>query len=123
MVYLDERKNLEKIAEHLDEMQVPYSFKEIGNNENDTFPAIICTYRYSNLDFDVVIYNITEWIHVKALIMNASNFSSKALLTIYELCLELNYDLPEVTFSASEKNIYIEVDCLVDVDFDDFKAE
>ncbi len=123
MSYVIERKNIGKIAQHLDQINIPYRFQDIGDQENSIFPAIICTFRVENLEFDVIIYNLSQWIHVKTLVMETSNLSSEALLAIYELCLELNYDLSEVTFSSNQKSIYIEVDCLVTVDFDDFKAE
>lgn len=123
MSYIIERKNIGKIAQHLDQINIPYRFQDIGDHEDVIFPAIICTFRVENLEFDVIIYCLNKWIHVKTLVMETSDLSQDVLLKIYELCLELNYDLPEVTFSVFQKNIFIEVDSLIDVDFDDFKAE
>ncbi|WP_371803475.1 hypothetical protein [Candidatus Lokiarchaeum ossiferum] len=123
MSYISERNNIGKIALHLDQINIPYRFQDIGDQEDKIFPALICTFRVENLEFDVIIYNLNKWIHIKTLVMDTADLSSDILLKVYELCLELNYDLPEVTFSAFQKNIFIEVDCLVDVDFDDFKAE
>lgn len=125
MGYIEERKNLGKLAEYLDRMNVPYGFHDIGNAEQEIFPAIICTYRCADIDFDVILYNIGRWLHVKCLIMNldTSKLTSSVTMTIYEIVLELNYDLPECTFSLFKNNLYIEIDCLTSIGFEDFQAE
>lgn len=123
MGYLEEQQHLTKIQTYLDQMGIPYKLQDIGDKQGEQFPALICTYRSHDLDFDVIIYNLGHWIHVKCLVMNTINLTAQTRLNIYELCLELNYDLPECTFSLYKHNIFIEVDCLNDVDFDDFSAE
>ncbi len=124
MPYLDERNNLGLISEHLKEMGVPFEFKDIGGEPSgEIFPAIICTYRCNKLDFDVILYNLTKWIHVKCMVMNLADFADDNLLAIFGISLELNYDLPEVTFSQHSQKLYIEVDCLVGIKQDDFAEE
>lgn len=123
MGYLEERNHLGAVAEHLAKMQVPYQFKDIGDQEGDIFPAIVCTYRCNNLEFDVILYNIKKWIHVKCMILDLIPFSSEELLSLYEIVLGLNYELPEVTFSLHNKKLYLEIDCLIGIDFDDFEGE
>ena len=125
MGYLEEKKNLEKIAEYLDqnEMKIPYKFQDIGDTDNEVFPAIICVFRCGELDFDVILYNLGKWIHGKALLLNTNPFPSQTVLKIYEISLGLNYDLPECTFSLFKNNLYIEIDCLVGIPLKDFKAE
>ena len=123
MGYIEEQENLTKITNYLDQMGVPYKMQDIGDKQGEKFPALICTYRSHELDFDVIIYNLGHWIHVKCMVMNVINLSAQTKLEIFELCLELNYDLPECTFSTYKKNIFIEIDCLKDIDFDDFSAE
>ena len=123
MGYIEERKNLGEISQILEKMGVPHKFEDIGGDRNEVFPAIICIYRCNNLDFDVIIYNIGQWIHVKCLIMNLEQIRSEILLSIYEIALELNYDLPEVTFSSHKNQLYIEVDCFVFTSLEDFKGE
>jgi len=123
MGYIEERKNLTHIAEYLEQMHVPYEFQDIGDKDKEIFPAILCVYRAEDLDFDVILYNLGKWVHVKALVLNTSYFPSKTVLTIYEIALGLNYDLPECTFSLFKNNLYIEIDCLAGIPFEDFKAE
>lgn len=125
MGYIEERKNLGRIAEYLDQdqMKIPYEFQDIGDKDREIFPAIICVYRCGDLDFDVILYNLGKWIHVKALLLNTSLYPSQTVLSIYEISLGLNYDLPECTFSLFKNNLYIEVDCLIGIPFNDFKAE
>ncbi len=123
MGYLNEQKNLKKIALYFKKMGVPYKQQDIGDLEGEKFPALICTYRSHELDFDVIIYNLGRWIHVKCMILNTIDLPDLVRLSIYELCLQLNYDLPECTFSSFKKNIFIEIDCLTEIDFDDFSAE
>ena len=123
MGYVEERKNLGNIAEYLDQMKIPYEFQDIGDKDKEIFPAVICVYRCRDLDFDVILYNLGKWVHVKALLLNTALFPSQTILTIYEISLGLNYDLPECTFSLFKNNLYIEIDCLVGVAFNDFKAE
>ena len=122
-MYIEERKNLGNIAKYLDQMKIPYEFKDIGDKDREIFPAIICVYRCGDLDFDVILYNLGKWIHGKALLLKTDLFPSETILTIYEIALGLNYDLPECTFSLFKNNLYIEIDCLVGVPFKDFKAE
>ena len=121
--YLEERNHLGNISEHLQKMEVPFEFKDIGETSGDIFPAIICTYRCNALDFDVILYNIANWIHVKCMVMNLADFAQDNLLAIFGIALELNYDLPEVTFSQHGQKLYIEVDCLVGIKFEDFVEE
>ncbi|MHA1584655.1 MAG: hypothetical protein ACTSVU_02125 [Promethearchaeota archaeon] len=123
MEYNDERQNLGEITIYLDSMEIPYKFQDFSENGDERFPALLCTYRCQNMDFEVMIYNVGRWIHVKAMVMSAHTLKSKTKLDIYQLCLELNYDLPECTFSSHKDIIYIEIDCLKDVDSDDFIGE
>ena len=123
MGYIEERKNLGRIAEYLEKMNVPYEFQDIGDKDKEIFPAIICIFRCGDLDFDVILYNLGNWIHVKALLLNTSLYPSQTVLSIYEISLGLNYDLPECTFSLFKNNLYIEIDCLIGIPFNDFKAE
>src|SRR6056297_1280993 len=122
MGYQEERKNLEKFSTHLEKMGVPFNFKDIGKEE-EVFPAIICTYRHEEIDFDVIIYNIANWIHVKCLVLDVKGFPSQVSLSIFKLALKLNYDLPETTFSLYKNKLYLEIDCLIDIDYDDFLEE
>ncbi|MHA1521552.1 MAG: hypothetical protein ACTSRK_15330 [Promethearchaeota archaeon] len=123
MPYIDERNHLGNISEHLTKMEVPFEFKDIGESPGDIFPAVICTYRCNSLDFDVILYNIGKWINVKCMVMNLAAFTDDALQAIFSIALELNYDLPEVTFSKHSQRLYIEVDCLVGIKYDDFAEE
>ena len=122
MGYQEEKNRLEVFSRHLSKMGIPYKFKDIGN-ESEIFPAIVCTYKHGELDFDVVIYNIADWIHVKCLVLETIGLPSQIQLSIFKLALSLNYDLPETTFSLYNDNLYIELDCLNDVDYDDFVEE
>lgn len=125
MGYFEERTNLNSIAIYLERIGVPYRLKDIADSEGTVFPALICTYQCQNLDFDVILYNLNKWVHVKCMIMNTTtlNLDPKILLSLYKLCLDLNYSLPESTFSTFKDDIFIEIDCLVNVSFEDFKAE
>ena len=123
MGYIKERKNLDQISTYLERIGIPYRMKDIADGEGTVFPALLCTYQCQNLDFDVILYNINRWIHVKCMVMSTTNLNTENLLSLYKLCLDLNYSLPEATFSAFKANIFIEMDCLVEVSYEDFKAE
>jgi hypothetical protein len=123
MGYSEERKNLEKISSFLSQMGVPSQIKDVDDGEGGAFPVILCAYRYNNLDFDVVIQNIGKWIHTKCLVVDIEGLSTPILFHLYKTCLEINYTLPEVTYSSYKGNIYIECDSIVDTNFDDFEAE
>ena len=123
MGYIQERKNLDQISTYLERIGVPYRLKEVADRDGTVFPALICTYQCQNLDFDVILYNISRWVHVKCLLMNTTNLNSENRLSLYKLCLDLNYSLPESTFSTFKDDIFIEIDCLVTVSFEDFNAE
>ena len=82
-MYIEERKNIGKIAEILTKMGVPYKIQDIGDKQGEIFPALICHYRFNELDFDVIIYNLGRWIHVKCMVMSTQNLSSQTLLSIY----------------------------------------
>lgn len=123
MGYIDERNHLNSISNYLDRIGIPYRMNDIADNEETVFPALICTYQCQGLDFDVILYNLNRWIHTKCMLMNTSNLNSETLLSLYKLCLDLNYSLPEATFSSFKADIFIEIDCLVSVSYEDFKAE
>ena len=106
-------RNLEVISLHV--LTIPSrSMKQTG---------LLKASNASSLDFDVILYNLGNWIHVKALLLNTSLYPSQTVLSIYEIALGLNYDLPECTFSLFKNNLYIEIDCLIGIPFNDFKAE
>jgi hypothetical protein len=123
MGFEDEKKNLEVIKGFLDKLDVPNEMKKLAEGSAEEFPAIGCTFRYDNLDFDVIVYNLGKWIHVKCLVLETESLAPEVLLRIYKTSLELNYELPETTFSAYGENLYVEIDCLTDSDFDDFESE
>jgi len=123
MGYIEERNHLNLISDYLDRIGIPYRIKDIADGEETVFPALICTYQCQGLDFDVILYNLNRWIHTKCMLMDTANLNSDILLSLYKLCLDLNYSLPEATFSSFEANIFIEIDCLVSVSYEDFKAE
>jgi hypothetical protein len=123
MNYEEEKVNLESIANYLDKMGIPFVFQDIGEKENEKFPGIACTYRYNNSDFDVIVFSVGNWIHVKALVLDTKEYPSELVRQLYEIALNLNYELPETTFSAFNQKVYIEIDCLVNVAFDDFEGE
>jgi hypothetical protein len=122
MPYEIEKQNLDIIAGHLEKMNVPFALQDIG--EGDTkFPALACTYRSADIDFDVIIYTINEWIHVKTLVVETGEMDVEKAFQLYEIALNLNYQLPETTFSAYNRKLYVEMDCLVNVPFEDFQSE
>jgi hypothetical protein len=119
----DEQEALFGISQFLERMKIPAILQKIGNENGETFPALTCNYRIDKVDFSVIIYNVGSWINVKCLVMETKGMSIEDRAKIFELALTLNYELPETTFSAYQGNLYIEIDCLVDVDYDDFKSE
>lgn len=124
MGYQEEKQILAKIVQFLDRMGVPYKFQDIGEKDKEIFPAVVCTFRYQNsIDFDVIVYTIGKWIHVKCLVLKTDDLKLQMRAQLYELSLQLNYDLPEVTFSANNGDIYIEMDALIDTTFEDFASE
>jgi hypothetical protein len=123
MNYDVEKTNLIQISKHLELMKIPFIFQDIGEIPEEKFPAIACTYRHNQIDFDVIIYSIGDWINVKALIMDLHQYSSDIALQTYETCLNLNFELPETTFSAFNQRLYVEMDCLVEVDHETFQSE
>jgi hypothetical protein len=123
MVYEEEKDNLSLIAHYLTQMEIPYEFKDIDDGEEGVFPAIFSTYTYKDLEFEVIVHNLEKWILIKCLVLDTENLSMPMIFKLYKKALELNYDLAEVTFSSYQGNIYIEMDALVGVDFDDFAGE
>ncbi|MHA1776950.1 MAG: hypothetical protein DRO88_09505 [Promethearchaeia archaeon] len=124
MGYLEEKENLEKISKHLDRLGIPYKHQDLGKDSEIVFPALLCTYRFENKhNFDVIIYSIGKWINIKCLVLKKNRIEPNFQTGIYELCLQLNYDLPEVTFSTNKGDIYIEMDALVESSFEDFTEE
>ncbi len=124
MVYDEEKEILIPVSEFLEKMGVPYKQQDIGGQTLDKFPALVCTYRYQGqYNFDVIIYNVGKWLHVKCLVLKNATLKTENRAMAFELALQLNYDLPEVTFSANKGDIYIEMDALVGISYDDFAGE
>ena len=123
MSYDQEKRNLTEVGTYLEKMDIPHDLVDIEDSEGKRNPAIVTNYKCRDYQFEVTIRNNEDWINVYCFVLDTSELDDDALLSIYKACLELNFRLPEVTFSAWEDSIYIEADMLVGVPFKDFAAE
>ncbi len=121
---------LERISGFLDKMNLNY-----GEIEVEDIPALIMTFTFedeeeddaignSNHQFLVIITTDGEWIAIKSLVGSQKDIPSENICDVYLLCLQANYALEEVTFSADKDgDIFVEADMLADVRFEDFREE
>jgi len=121
--YEQEKQNLEVAAKHLDKLKVKYEFVDLETAEGDKFPAIISTYDYKKMTFDLHIVNNDDWLCVKCLILDTSELDPELACAVYRVAMELNFELPETTFSANDGFLFIEADMKVGINFEDFKQE
>ena len=116
-----EKENLAQTGKYLEQLGIAYGVKNVLNEEGGMFPCIFTTYQYKGYTFDLTIQNIGDWIIMKCLILDLSTFSDEQVLSLYELGLDLNYILPETTFSAHKRKLYVEADMVLGASFEDFK--
>ncbi len=127
---------LRRIEGYLDKMELNY-----GEIEVDEIPAIVLSFTFDDKEDDekrtnemektgirnqflVIITTDGEWIAIKSLVGSVKDLPSKHLCEIYQDCLQANYALEEVTFSADkEGDIFVEADMLSDTRFEDFREE
>ncbi|MHA1651175.1 MAG: hypothetical protein ACTSYB_13355 [Candidatus Helarchaeota archaeon] len=121
--YQKEKQNLEKIAEYFDKMNISYDFTDEFTDSNEKFPLLITIYTYRNLHFGLHVINNDDWICAKAMVLDTAMLDPSVIHEIYQICLELNFQLPETTYSANEGQIFVEADMPVGVSFEDFKRE
>ena len=118
--YEEQKKNLEPISEYLKKAKISHEFIDITLGEGEKMPAILTDYTYKEFTFDVLMLNAENWIMVQCMILDTTQIPDDVIRDVYELCLELNFDLPETTFSVHNKQIFSEADMTVDVSYDDF---
>ncbi|HUY00430.1 MAG TPA: hypothetical protein VMV49_12790 [Candidatus Deferrimicrobium sp.] len=121
--YEREKVNLGKISKFLEKMRINHQFQDIKNGDNETVPIIDAVFQYEDLKFRLKIRNLEDWIVTKCLIMDFSDFPADKVLTLFRLGLELNYILPETTFSVFDNEFYIESDMPLHGKFEDFQIE
>jgi hypothetical protein len=121
--YKKEVKNLEAIGEYLDKLDMDFDLKDAVDENNEKFPIILSTYKHKNINFAMHILSIDDWICMKVLLLDAENIKSELRCSIYQSCLELNFELPETTFSVNDGAIYIEADMPSGFSLGDFKLE
>ena len=91
MSYDDELLVIKELEPFLAKLGIPFRIEDIGKGEGAKFPALLYTFRYTTFNFDVIIYNVGKWIHVKRMTMKTENLSEVLKMKIYEICLELNW--------------------------------
>jgi len=64
-----------------------------------------------------------DWICLKVLLLDTEEINPELKCNLYQSCLELNFELPETTFSLNDERIYIEADLPVGLTFKNFKLE
>ncbi len=121
--YKKEVKNLEAIGEYLDKLDMDFDLKDAIDENSEKFPIILSTYKHKNLRFAMHILSNDDWICMKVLLLDAENIDTEFRCSIYQECLELNFELPETTFSVNDGAIYIEADMPAGFSLGDFKLE
>jgi len=121
--YSKAKEELNVVGIYLKKMDVPYDLIDMIDEEGEKSPAIVTTYQHKDYEFEVTIRHHGDWINVYCFILDTSGLDNDVERVLYKTCLELNYLLPEVTFSAHKDDLYIEADMLVGVPFKDFEAE
>ncbi len=123
MTYDEEKEIISKIAGYLDKLEVSYQVDDIKTEKEEIVPIIYTYYKYRDFKFDLMMRNIGNWVLIKCFILDLEDFSDEQVLAVYEIGLALNYMLPETTFSAYERKLFVESDMDVGVSFEDFKRE
>ena len=121
--YKKEVKHLEAIGEYLDKLDMKFDLKDAVDANNEKFPIILSTHKHKNINFAMHILSNDDWICIKVLLLDAENINPELRCSVYESCLELNFELPETTFSVNDGSIYIEADMPSGLSLGDFKLE
>ncbi|HUX98238.1 MAG TPA: hypothetical protein VMV49_01675 [Candidatus Deferrimicrobium sp.] len=123
-----EKKDLEKIAKLLEKINMEFTFFDLKYAQDEVHPAIHTSYKAEGKEFDVIIRSYSQkdlgkWINMRCFVFNTSELDTETANKVFKLCLQLNYFLPETTFSWFDEKIFIESDMPIDVSLDDFKFE
>ncbi len=121
--YKKEKKNLSKIANYLKKLNINYEFEEYKTSQGEDVPIIHMCFEYKDYKFDLLIRNMIDWIVSKCYLLDLSKLSDEKLLNIFRMGLELNYLLPETTFSVYKNYFFVESDMPINGSFLDFKIE
>ncbi|MHA1271790.1 MAG: hypothetical protein ACTSPY_18530 [Candidatus Helarchaeota archaeon] len=124
--YDKEKSQLTTIANHLNKMNIPFDFRDFRFGDI-VKPTIRFTAEYNNFDFDIVIsamsYESREWLSLRCIVYNFSKLKIEQINNIFELCLEINFYIPETTFSVNGDLIFIENDMPINISIGDFEFE
>jgi hypothetical protein len=123
--YETQKKNLAQITRHFDKMKGNYEVLDLRTPEGEKVPAIFTNYSYWDYTFDMLFLNNMDsnWINLKCMILDTEGLDKDSIFEIYELCLNLNYQLAETTFSVESGHIFVEADMPLDISYSDFKVE
>ena len=105
------------IENHLKQLKISYKIKD---------DQILINYKFHTINYSIKIFYTfmkTPFICIKTRIADLEKLSQSEKLLLLETALQINYDYPEITFSKNNHELFLEIDCLPDIDFDDFKAE
>ncbi|MHA1271764.1 MAG: hypothetical protein ACTSPY_18400 [Candidatus Helarchaeota archaeon] len=125
--YDKEKSQLKTIANHLNKMNIPFDYVDLKFGEN-VRPIIVFNKNYGNIYFDVVVVaqsheSVDDWLTVRCLLYDFSELKINQINSIFKLCLELNYYIPETTFSVNNNLIFIENDMPLDISHENFEFE
>jgi len=115
-----QKENLQKIADYLKKAKIIFKWTEIPSEEGESMPALLTSYSYKGYKFDVLILSVATWVMVQCYILDTKPIEEEIVPKLYELCLELNFNLPETTFSLYNGQIFVEADMPVTVSYNDF---
>ena len=127
--YNKEKSQIKIIAGFLDKLNEPYDYYDLDYGNGVIKPVLILTTEYNGINFDVIASAQSakgfekDWLTIRCFIYDFSKLKINKANELFKLCLELNYIIPETTFSVFQNRLFLEADMPLDINMDKFDFE
>jgi hypothetical protein len=108
--YETQKKNLEVFTTFLEFYSIQYTLVDEKLDTGQKYPVLKFVYRIEGMDYDVKLVAFFDWATARCYLFDTKTVNEKMACTIFQKCLELNYLLPNTTFSMYNRKIFSEVD-------------
>ncbi|MHA1270265.1 MAG: hypothetical protein ACTSPY_10800 [Candidatus Helarchaeota archaeon] len=126
--YDKEKDQLKLIAKYFSKSGLDFKWVDFDFGHGFVKPVIVSSNQYQDVPLDIVASaqsaeGVDDWLTLRVFLCKVDNLDKDKLLDLLKLCLQLNFEIPETTFSMKGNMIFLEADMPTNISEKDFQFE